>query len=391
MIDIKECECQLLGAWLLGYHKDHIKDFSYFSVYCDVFKAIRGSEKIDMVTVANKANCSIVEIANITSQYMPSLYESAYKFIRQYQIRNMLEALKNSPDDIVTQIDRINKEIEKLSNTEIKQPAELSKLYWSEIENRLMADESIKYGIPRLDYITGGIRGEELTVIAARPSIGKTAFALQIAFKAALKGKNVLFFPLEMSATQLVERLVCKDTDIVHEHLKAPGKMSKDEYDKLETWLSAFKRIERNLKVIENVGYLSDIEKYIEYYKSDFIVIDQLTQLKEYKHFNSIRERFSHMTSTCKTLTMKHKKPIILLAQINRDSQGRVPTLADLKESGSIEEDADNVIMLHQNGEMDHDFKVPMQILVRKQRNGQKDVVIDAIYQSDKFSLREEM
>ena len=115
MIGIKDCECQLLGAWLLDYHREHIKDFEYFSVYVDIFKAIKESTKIDMVTVANKAKCSVTEIAEITSQYMPSLYTSSYKFVKKHQIQMRLESLKNSPDDIVTQIDQLHKEIEKLT------------------------------------------------------------------------------------------------------------------------------------------------------------------------------------------------------------------------------------------------------------------------------------
>lgn len=390
MIDIKDCECQLLGAWILGYHRHHVKDFKEFAVYVDVFKAIVETEKFDLVTIANKSKCTVSEIAAITSQYMPSLYDSAYKFVKQQQIKTMLDALKNSPDDLTTQIEQINKEVEKLNSTEIKKPVNLEKAYKEEIERRKIS-ESIAYDLPRLNYVTGGIRDGELTVIAARPSIGKTAFALQVAFKAAQKKKRVLFFPLEMTATQLVERLVCKDTEIIHEHLKDPKKMTKDENETLDWWFSLFNKYAAKLGVIENVSYLSDIEKHIAHYKPDLIIIDQLSQLKEYRKFSGFREQFTYMTNTCKALVMKYNKPIILLAQINREADGRVPTLSDLKESGSIEEDADNVIMLHQIGEPDKDLNVPMQVIVRKQRNGQRDVVIDAKYKSDKFSFREEM
>jgi replicative DNA helicase len=136
------------------------------------------------------------------------------------------------------------------------------------------------------------------------------------------------------------------------------------------------------------VSRLADIKQHIKHYQPKVVFIDQLSQLRENRKFNSIREQFTYMTNNLKAMTMELDIPIVLLAQVNRNAQNTEPTLADLKESGSIEEDSDVVIMLHQTDEATWN-NTPTEIIIRKQRNGEKDRKIETMYRNKKFIFQE--
>lgn len=385
-----DCERQLLASWINGYNLEHIKEFSYFSFYPEIYIAISEmpQNEINLMTVAKNSKTHVSEIAKLLTEYMPSMYDGAYKVMKEEKIKTMLAETAKNPTNIVEQIEAITKEIEKLQTSKIKKPTDLCNAYKQELERRKVS-QPLKYGLPTLDYSTGGIRKQEFTVIAARPSVGKTALALQIAFDLALKDNKVLFFPLEMTGTQLMERIVCRFTDIKHEKLKTPQQLDIADNEKIEDFYGLYRAtIKQYLGIVEGVSNLTEIKKHIEHYKPSVVIIDQLSQLKENKKFGSLRDQFVYMTNTVKTMAMNLDVPIILLAQIGRDAEGREPKLSDLKESGSIEEDADNVIMIHQLEEQIGDV-TPMEIIIRKQRNGERDRRIPVAYLNKKFMFRE--
>ena len=386
---MQECELQLLAAWIIGYNQEHIKEFDYFIYYSDLFEAIRKLKDINPLTVSKASGMKTSDVLKITNHYMPSLYDGCYKQMKTEKIKSMLSELVKTKDNITQeQFEAITKEIDMLQSVKIKLPTDLCETYKNELERRKTV-EPLKYGLPTLDYLTGGLRNQELTVISARPGVGKTVLALQIAFNLALKKNKILFFSLEMSGFQLMERLACRETQIEHEKLKNPKIMNEKDNEQLETFFKTYKTVmKKYLNVIEGVRDLSAIKRHIDHYNPSVIIIDQLTQLNENKRFASKREQFSYMTNTLKAMTTDLDIPIILLAQINRDAQDREPTLADLKESGSIEEDADNVLMLHETSEPINGF-VPVMLIIKKQRNGQKDIRIDCLRHSGKFIFKE--
>lgn len=381
-----EHERQLIASWLLGYNKQDMTLVDGFLFYPEIQKALEKSSNV--VEIAKKAKVQVRELTELTAEYVPTFYRQSLRILREQKLKNYITALANHPKDFKDQIKHIVDEMDKLSADTSKKPTDIATAYKRELDIRENATP-LKYGIPTLDYLTGGIRRQELTTIAARPSIGKSALALQIAYNSAVKGHKVLFFPLEMSGAQLMERIVCRETTIQHERLKAPKNLSDEDKEYLNDFLVAYDdMVKGNLCIIEGVSILADIKAQIEHHNPKLVVIDQLSQLKEYKRFNSIREQFTYMTNTLKAMTMELDVPILLCAQINRSGQDKEPTLADLKESGSIEEDSDNVIMLHQNGDTFHEF-VETDIIVRKQRNGARDRKVKTEYVSHKFVFRE--
>lgn len=379
-------ERQLLSSWLNGYNTHHVKEFDSFIVYPKLFTAIKKAKKINPIEISRESHVQIAEVMQIITEYMPSMYDGAYRIAKEEKIKAILIDAINNPKKMSENLGFAIKEIENLQTQNIKEPTDLCKSYQKEIDKRKI-DQPLKFGITELDFVTGGLRRQELTTVAARPSVGKTTFALQTAFKIALGGNRVLFFPLEMSASQLMERLVCRETQIAHQRLKTPSKMTKDDGYMLKDFYAQYDyALKKNLMVIEKVSYLSDIKKHIEHYAPKLVVIDQLSQLKEYKKFNTIREQFSYMTNTLKAMTMELDIPIILLAQINREGEGKEPTLRDLKESGSIEEDSDNIIMLYQPEQV-VTSALPIDIIIRKQRNGARDKAVRVRHVPHKFSF----
>lgn len=388
---MQDCERQLLASWINGDNQEHIKEFESFDCYPELFETIKKMKgEINLLSVSRESNISVSNLIKEFSgnAYWPATYEGYYRVKKENKIKDMLIRVASNPVDIAQQINDIYKEVELLQVVKVKEPVDLCEEYKAELEKRKTI-EPLKYGIPTLDYITGGIRRQELTTLAARPSVGKTALALQVAFNLALKHHMVLFFPLEMAPAQLMERLACRETDINHNKLKNPAKMNAKDNQNLDLFFDVFEpTVKDYLKVIDGVSKVSEIKKHIEYYKPEAVVIDQLTQLDENRKFGSIREQFSYMTRTLKAFTKSMDIPIILLCQISRSGENKPPTFSDLKESGSIEEDSDNIIALHQTADVIGEC-TPTDIMILKQRNGKRDICIPCMYQNEKFIFKE--
>ena len=191
-------------------------------------------------------------------------------------------------------------------------------------------------------------------------------------------GEKVLYFPLEMSATNTFLRVLINKGYIDSKEAKT-GKPQNN--DNLLMGLDYIDRVykSRNFQVYEAQSSIEKIESAIKKEKPYLVVIDQLTQMRANVRFGSVRERFSHMTSTLKAISLREHVSILLLCQLNRTAADSPPTMAQLKESGSIEEDSDNIILLHNltaeqvNNPESIDWKSerPMLCTLAKQRGGE--------------------
>ncbi len=408
-----ECEKILLGSWLLGYNREHTKefdwnDFTYYGVVCEAIKELQEKkQKVDPVQVSKMSEVTLTEITDMTSAYNPSFYDGAYREVKLQKVKNMLLRIDDDTD-LEEFAKRITAQLERLDVGGVEQPPDFIQNFIDEMDRRANM-EPIKYGMSSLDRVTGGIRPQELTTLAARPSVGKSAMALQIGLSAVRQGKKVLFFSAEMNDIQITERMFCRESKVSQDSLKR-GLVSKDkeksadreEWEKFTNYLKVLSRIKDKLILQTKTRKLSQVKRAIAYYKPDLVIIDQLSLVSEDKGFKSIRERFSYITSELKAFAMDLDVPIILLAQINRDAQQEIPTLANLKESGSIEEDSDNVVLLHRltekqadKSERYYDYNdliskgmYPVLIKVEKQRNGQTGGIY-AIYKGERFIFYE--
>ena len=243
----------------------------------------------------------------------------------------------------------------------------------------------ISSGFFDLDSLTQGFQKSDLIIIAGRPSMGKTALALNIGLNIIKNSQiPVLFFSLEMSKEQLTYRLLTNETDITSLRLKT-GNLYKNDWIQLNTTIKNLSALPFFIDDTSNPS-IQDIKSKIkkilfEQNQIGLIIIDylQLMQTSTFKT-DSRAQELSQITRSLKNLAREFNVPIIALSQLSRNVENRVnkrPILSDLRESGSIEQDADLVLMLYRdsyynslkNAE-DLDIYDNVELIIAKQRNG---------------------
>ena len=238
-------------------------------------------------------------------------------------------------------------------------------------------------GFYKLDSLTNGFQNSDLIIIAGRPSIGKTAFSLTLSLNIIKYSKMpVLFFSLEMSKEQLIYRLVTMETNISQSQLKQ-GKLDKLDWIKLNKVLKILSKLpffmEDNNDLTISLIRSKIKTLFSNDYKIGLVIIDYLQLVENSKLDNRTRAyQLSQITRSLKNLAREFNIPIIALSQLNRNVELRFnkkPILADLKESGSIEQDADLVLLLSKNQNLSLDnfsktYQLTIDIAIAKQRNG---------------------
>jgi len=251
------------------------------------------------------------------------------------------------------------------------------------------------------DRMTSGLQESELIVIAARPSMGKTALAINIAQNAAIRdGRVVAVFSLEMSKESLLRRLLASEAQVNSRKIQT-GFLPKGDKGKL---LSALERLMDSKMFIDDTPgiTLAEMRAKARRLKQqegrlDLIVVDYLqlmtgTNTTGKRGFENRTQEVSSISRGLKALAKEMKVPVVALSQLSRGSEQRAgdkkPLLSDLRESGSIEQDADVVAFIHREeyyNRDDEDLKGKAEIIIAKQRNGPTGSV-DLLYLSD-FTL----
>ncbi len=238
-------------------------------------------------------------------------------------------------------------------------------------------------GIPSgyydLDALLAGFQKSDLIILAARPSMGKTAFALNVAQNIGIIQKvPVLIFSLEMSAAQLTQRILCSEAEIDAQRART-GELNANEWEKIADVMN--KLHEAPILIDDSSGItLSDIRAKARRVKTKYpdlglIIIDYL-QLIEDKTMLDRNQVISGISRGLKSLARELNVPIISLSQLSRKVEDRTdkrPMLSDLRESGAIEQDADVVMFVHREEYYDKEnpeLKNKASIIVAKQRNG---------------------
>lgn len=236
----------------------------------------------------------------------------------------------------------------------------------------------IPTGFIDLDNMLTGLHGSELILVAARPAMGKTAFVLNIAHEVAVKKKKTTaIFSLEMSKEQLVTRMIAMDS-LVNSQKIMTGQLAGDEWDKIadstETIAEAPLFIDDN-SAITIADLRSKCRKLKQNNDLSLIIIDYLQLMSTTKHVESRQQFISDMSRSLKVLARELDVPVIALSQLNRAVDSRPdhkPVLADLRESGAIEQDADVVMFIYRDDyyNPDTEKKGIADIIIAKQRKG---------------------
>lgn len=235
-------------------------------------------------------------------------------------------------------------------------------------------------GYHNVDNLTGGFKPWELIILAARPSMGKTAFALNLLLNAAIgQKKSIALFSLEMSALSIIDRLLSTQTKIPMEHI-TKWLLSDQDYTSIGEAIATLS--EFNIYIDEHSNTIPVIKSklrkiVVEKGKVDLVIIDylQLISTSGMKYEGNRVYEISEVSRTLKELAKELKCPIIALSQLSRENEKRPdkkPILSDLRDSWSIEQDADLVMFLYRDEyyDPDTDKKWITDILISKNRNG---------------------
>lgn len=234
-------------------------------------------------------------------------------------------------------------------------------------------------GFKDLDAMTSGLQKSDLVLVAARPSMGKTAFTLNIATHAAMNGSTVAFFSLEMSKEQLVQRMLCSEGGIDSQRLRT-GKLDDKEWQEL---IKTADKVSKAKLFIDDTAGISVMElrskarRLKAEHGLDLIVIDylQLMQGRSKGGDNSRQQEISEISRSLKALARELDVPVVALSQLSRSVESRTvkkPMLSDLRESGSLEQDADIVMFLYREDYYDQETekKNITEVMISKHRNG---------------------
>ena len=307
-----------------------------------------------------------------------SLIKIGYKIINSAYVTNL--PLENILNGLESEIFNLTNDIK---TQKIYTNAELLSAVFAELKQKSLNPSlaGLISGFYELDSFTQGFQKSDLIIIAGRPSMGKTALALNIGLNI-IKNLSlpVLFFSLEMSKEQLIYRLISSETNISSMRLKT-GNLYKEDWLKLNEIIKNFSRLPFFIDdtpdpTIQEIKM--KIKKVIfEQNQIGLVIIDylQLMQNSKFKTENRSQE-LSQITRSLKNLAREFQVPIIALSQLSRNVENRTnkrPILSDLRESGSIEQDADVVLMLYRENyysSNSSNIDNSVQLIISKQRNG---------------------
>lgn len=411
-----EAEQSVLGSLLID--KDAIikiadiiyaEDF-YRKAHEEIFQAIvdlyQKREPIDLLSLSSrlKEKKQLDEIGGLS--YLTSLMNSVptashivhyAKMVHQKRVlRDLIGASHEISQlaweedrDIDELLDEAEKKIFSISQTSLVQEFQHIKLHLNEAFERIDrlhkgdgAWRGIPTGFADLDNILAGLQKADLVIVAARPSLGKTSLALDIARHAATNEKvSVGIFSLEMSKEQLVERLIASEAGVDLWRLRT-GKLSDEGADNDFTRISeALNRLSVAKLYIDdaaspNVLQIRTMARRLQAEKGlDLLIIDYLQLMQGSGRIENRTQEVSEISRSLKGLARELNIPVVALSQLSRSPESRtdqVPKLSDLRESGAIEQDADVVLFIYREDKVkkDTDKKNVAEIHVAKHRNG---------------------
>lgn len=383
-------------------------DMFYSELHKDIYKVCSemfdNSIPIDLLIISQEFykrgltekyqefNYKLSKIASVVAS--TAHLETHCLYVRELYIKRLVIEIKNSANadyDILESVNEIQAKLKKA--IELKATNDWQEFGQILIDLKLKLDshidDGIKTGIIELDNIRGGFKPSEMVVLGARPSVGKTALAGSLALKMAKDGKRVGIISLEMSNVQLATRIISIVSDIEFWKIDRSKLNNEFEMDKLN------RSIEENYNLpifmSEKTGVtISDIRakamKLIYKKSLDILFIDYLGLIEPESNKNRNREQeVSAMSRGIKLLAMELNIPVVVLAQLNRETEqtkGQKPKLSNLRDSGSIEQDADVVLFLHSDfksgiltNQTGESSEYERDLIVAKYRNGEtKDI-----------------
>ena len=387
-------------------------DVFYFKNHQEIYRSIifmyKNNIPIDILTLITflQDNGLLQKIGGVKiliellSQIPNLIYLEEYlslvkdKYIRRSLIKLGYETINSSYvtslslESILTEVEnKLFNLTNEVKSQKLSTSAELVNTIFFELKNKSLNPKlsGVSSGFYDLDALTQGFQKSDLIIVAGRPSMGKTSLSLNIASNVIKNSKlPVLFFSLEMSKEQIMYKLLSMETNINQMRLKG-GKLYQNDWMKLTKMIKIISKFPLFIDDTFNLS-IQDIKSKIktilfEQNQLGLVIIDyiQLMQTTNFENENRVQE-LSKITRSLKKIAREFNIPIIGLSQLSRNVENRVdkkPILSDLRESGSIEQDADLVIMLYKN-KVENSFasqpiaktSKSIELIIAKHRNG---------------------
>ena len=417
----EEAEMAALGALLLNFSNDlfeqvqeHVGPDDFFKgahqiIYRAVRRLVDKGEGIDILTLTGELKSSgelekaggAAYAASLTSRVPTTANVSYYaKLVREASMRRcLLDAARTmiaSAHDDSREVRLIMEEAEqsifelndRRSRGELKPAREVIPNTIRAIEKRYTSTDTysgVPSGFDALDTLTSGFQDSELTILGARPSIGKTALALSMAANIAVTNRVPCgFFTLEMSDISLTMRILSAESKLNSNTLRT-GLMRPTDFNKLTEAAGRIYEAPLIFQDTPNIPLLdlrSLARKMVNKYQVKIIFIDYIGLITPEDSRPPRYEQISAISRSLKALARELNIPLVALSQVGRQTEGKAPTLADLRDSGALEQDADVVLFLHRERILDSDDEprdnmggVKTELIVAKQRNGPTDTV----------------
>jgi replicative DNA helicase len=413
-----DAEAALLATLLLNFKVTTLDiveqyvsaDDFYHQAHQAIFRSIRNlvdtGHSIDLVTLSddlrNRGELDhaggmlyLSRLIAVSPNF--ALVESYAKIVQEYSLRRRLVDFAAFTG--VEANDQTKAVYEVLESTEqrifdiskkrpikpFKDASSLIKTSMAILEKRKQS-KSLYTGIPTefldLDGILSGLQDSEMVVIGARPSVGKTALALSIAQNIAVRQKIACgFFSLEMAGSQLMLRLLAAEAKLNSKKLRNPGLLASNDWGALSDAASRLYEAPLYIDDTPNI-VLSDLRSQARRMKLKHdikvLFIDYLGLVTVDDSSIPRYEQMAMVSRNIKSLARELEIPVVILSQLRRDAEGKEPNLADLRETGAIEQDADVVMFLHRERSFEDDSSkdvLETKLIVAKQRNGPTGVI----------------
>lgn len=416
----REAESYVLGAMMIESRladefcgrlgEEHFYVEENKKVYRAIFNIYDERQIVDVVSVGEELKKLHLHESVGGNEYLLQLIDSVPSIVNAevyvdilekkeieralyYEVQSISKKILDGEENFQDLLARAEKGIGDIVSKQRTAPLKTISIATEEVMNLIESNKNksegdligINTGFEELNKYTYGFQPGELIILAARPGVGKSAFALNVASKASeIDGCHVAFFSLEMGIDQLVMRLLSSYSNVSLGKIRQ-GKMNENDTAKL----LAGKKILDGLNLYLDESTTTNIEdikvkcrKYKREGKLDFIVIDYLQLLTASKK-GSRYEEVSYLSRALKMLARELEVPVLALSQLSRavekeksSDESRKPMLSDLRESGSIEQDADIVLFLHREGNKNEETKFrnkKTELIIAKNRQGMTD------------------
>jgi replicative DNA helicase len=405
-----EAEASLLGALLIDKEaivkvNDLIESQDFYAaahqrIYENILELFETHTPIDLVTLSDRLEAKGVLNEIGGSSYLLSLANAVptaahvVDYAKIVRHKSTLRKLMSAASEISELSFREDEEIEKILDeaerkifsisqkfvrgtfVPIKDVLAISFERLDEIHKNKGMLRGVATGFTDLDNLTAGLQASDLIILAARPSMGKTSLALNIALNAAKSGVPVGIFSLEMSKEQLVDRLLVAEANIDSWKLRT-GNLAEEDFPKIGHAMSTLAEVPLYIDdspLVSVMEIRTKARRLQAEHGLGLVIVDYL-QLMEGKNVENRVQEISEISRSLKALARELSVPVMALSQLSRAVEARtphIPQLSDLRESGSIEQDADVVMFIYREDYYVKDTprKNIADILVRKHRNG---------------------